>query len=60
MAHAIVKTVRLREHSKLLSTDLLRGVGFRAVCGDHWQGSRRMVYRSAALDARAHNKEAHR
>lgn len=60
MTHATVKTVRLKEHSAMLGVDRLYGVGYRAVCGDHWQGGRRMVYRSAALDARAHNREAHR
>lgn len=60
MTHALVKPVRLRERSKTLTVDTSRIVAYRATCADGWRGSSRKTYRAAALDARAHNAEAHR
>lgn len=60
MSHAIVRPIRVAMPDSKLDTTIVRGVGFRAVCGDHYQGSARKLHREAALDARAHNAAEHR
>lgn len=60
MPHATVNRIRIHKYDQTALANALRGVGFRAVCGEHWRGKNRRLYRSAALDARAHNKTEHR
>lgn len=60
VTHAVVRPIRVAMPDSRLETTVVRGVGFRAVCGDHYRGDVRKLRREAALDARRHNERVHR
>ena len=57
MPNAVVRPSRIKLHSTELSTDVIRGVGFRAVCACGYRGSLHDRHDAARADARQHNLE---
>jgi hypothetical protein len=54
MNHTTVRPARLKFHSWILSTDVLRVFGYQARCACGWEGPIRSHHGVARRDARTH------
>lgn len=55
MTHRVrIRPVRVREYDDALAVDRSRVIGYRAVCGCGWRGSKRATVRVARGDRLVH------